>query len=496
MSFPRASGILLHPTSLPGPDGIGDLGPEAHRWVEWLARNGQRIWQVLPLGPTGYGDSPYQAFSAFAGNPYLVSADALVEDGLMTAADLADRPELSDTCVDYGPVITWKLELLRRAFQRFRSRDGGQLRPRFEAFRAAHAAWLDTYALFTALKRETGGLAWTDWEPGLARRQAAAIEAARGRLADAIAEECFRQFVVFRQWNALRAHGKTLGVRIVGDAPIFVAHDSADVWAHRELFHLDDAGAPTVVAGVPPDYFSVTGQRWGNPLYRWDVMARDGYAWWIERLSSALELFDQVRLDHFRGLEGYWEIPASEETAVNGRWVPGPGAAFLTAARDALGSLPLIAEDLGVITPEVLALRERFGIPGMKVLQFAFGNDADDPYLPHNHERNAVVYTGTHDNETTRGWYALDATDAEKDRARRYLNCDGHDIAWDMIRAAFASVAHTAVVPFQDVLSLGPEARMNRPGRPTGNWAWRFRWADVPGHAEERLRDVTGLYGR
>jgi 4-alpha-glucanotransferase len=393
-------------------------------------------------------------------------------------------------------VIAWKRQVLDRAWARFRDAAPPTLAHAHDAFRARASAWLEDVALFLALKDEAGGAPWTEWEPALARREPTALDGARRRLADAIGAQRFRQFAFFRQWDAVRDRSRALGVRLIGDVPIFVAHDSADVWAHPELFELDEAGRPTVVAGVPPDYFSATGQRWGNPLHRWAAHAADGYRWWIARLRAALAQVDVVRLDHFRGFEAYWEVPASAATAEHGRWVPGPGAAFLDAMRVALGGLPLIAEDLGVITPPVAELRDRFGLPGMKVLQFAFGDGAQNPFLPHNHIQRSVVYTGTHDNAPTRAWYEHDATPAERDHLRTYLRTDAADVAWDLIRAASSSVAGTVVVPLQDVLALGEEGRMNRPGQAGGNWSWRFRWEDLRPETGARLLEVTTLYGR
>ncbi len=496
MTSPRAAGILLHPSSLPGRFGIGDLGPDALRFVDALADAGLQVWQILPLGPTGFGDSPYQCFSAFGGNPFLVSPERLAEDGLLTRADLEGTSGSSPFAVDFGPLIEWKLGLLDRAWSAYQAGHASSLREPFAAFCAAHASWLDDYALFMALKKGHGGRAWPEWDPRLVTRDPRALAAARTALAVAVDAQRFRQFLFFRQWDAVRAHARARGVRIIGDLPIFVAHDSADVWGHRELFRLDAAGRSTVVAGVPPDYFSATGQLWGNPLYRWEVSERSGHAWWIERVRSALSLVDVVRIDHFRGFEAYWEIPGDAITAATGRWVKGPGAPFFHTVRDALGELPIIAEDLGVVTPEVLALRDGLGLPGMKVLQFAFGDGGANPYLPHHHVPNSVVYTGTHDNDTTRGWYAT-APEAERDLARRYLGRDGHDIAWDLIRAAFASVADTAVVPLQDVLDLGSEGRMNRPGTlGGGNWGWRFTWAQFSDLRRARLESLAALYSR
>jgi len=493
MRFPRSSGILLHPTSLPSPWGIGDLGAPAYRCVDWLAEAGQSLWQILPLGPTAYGDSPYQCFSAFAGNPLLVSLDKLVEDRLLDRSELQTAPAFSDDAVDYGEVIRFKLPLLRRSFERIRNQT--TYAKAFEEFCASEAHWLDDYALFTALKEQHGGASWDAWEQDIVTRQPAALERWRSQLANQVVVCKYLQFLFFSQWRQVKAYAREHGIRIIGDVPIFVAYDSADVWAHPELFHLDDHGHPTVVAGVPPDYFSATGQLWGNPLYRWDRMAETGYGWWVARLKATLKLVDIIRLDYFRGFEAYWQVPADEPTAVHGQWVKGPGAAFFETLERAFGKLPIIAEDLGMITPPVVELRERFNLPGMKILQFAFGGGADGPYLPHNFEHNCIVYTGTHDNDTTLGWFNTRG-DAERQSVLRYLHRDGCDIAWDMLRLAFASVADVAIVPLQDVLRLGIEARQNTPGRSSGNWCWRFRaQALTPGLAQQ-LREVTATYGR
>lgn len=489
----RSSGLLLHVTSLPGRFGIGDLGPHAHRFVDALAAAGQALWQVLPLTPTGLGHSPYASPSTFAGNPLLLSPDALVEDGWLEPGDLADAPVFPTGRVDFGRVIQFKEALLRRAFERARA---GGLPGAYAAFCERHAGWLDDYALFSSLQARYGG-AWTGWPLPLARRAPDALAAAREAHAEAIERHRFAQFVFDRQWRRLHTHARASGVAIFGDLPVYVAHDSADVWAHRDLFHLDPDGRPTAVSGVPPDYFSETGQRWGNPLYRWDRMRDAGYAWWTARLARTLDLVDLVRLDHFRGFEAFWAIPADEETAVGGRWVEGPGPGLFEAFERALGRpLPLVAEDLGVITPGVRALMERFELPGMAVLQFAFGDPASE-YLPHNYRRRLAAYTGTHDNDTVAGWWDGLGED-ERAFARRYLRLDetAEPTHWAAIRAALASVAERAVVPLQDVLGLGREARMNVPGQEGGNWAWRFDWADVPDDALARLRDLTELYGR
>ncbi len=491
----RRAGLLLHPTSLPGPYGIGDLGPAAHAFADALARAGMTFWQVLPLGPTGYGDSPYQTFSAFAGNPYLISPDDLLAAGLLAPEDLTDAPPCPPGRVDYGAVIPWKRALLRRAFARFRAGGFPQLETDLAAFREAHRGWLDDFALFMALQAAHRGAPWTAWPAPLRDHQPAALARAAREHADAVAQVVFEQFLFFRQWHALRQFAAERGVHFIGDAPIFVAHDSADVWAHPELFCLNDAGQPTVVAGVPPDYFSATGQRWGNPLYCWEAHRQRGYAWWLARLRTLLALVDVVRLDHFRGFAAYWEIPADAPTAETGRWVPGPGAEFFAAVRDTLGDPPLIAEDLGVITPDVVALREQFGFPGMKVLVFAFDSGADNPFLPHNFaSTNFVVYTATHDNDTVVGWWQR-ASEEEKDFLRRYLATDARDVAWDLLRAAWRSVARWAIAPVQDVLRLDNAARMNFPGRVGGNWAWRMT-APLPDEAVARLWELNALYGR
>jgi 4-alpha-glucanotransferase len=492
----RSAGILLHPTSIPGPHGMGDLGPGAHAWVDALARARQGFWQVLPLGPTGYGDSPYQCFSAFAGNAALVSREALVQDGLLRESD-ALPPGFPAERVDFERVIPYKTSLLERAWERYKAGAATGLRAAFDAFREAEAGWLDDYALFMALKEAHGGLPWTGWDPALAAREPGPLTRARERLEDAIGRHRLGQFLFFRQWQGLREHAKTSGVRIVGDAPIFVAHDSADLWAHRELFRLDARGLPEVVAGVPPDYFSSTGQLWGNPLYDWEALSRTGYRWWIDRLRMAHRLVDLVRLDHFIGFERYWEVPAGSATAQGGRWMPGPGAGLLDAVRAALGGLPVIAEDLGLVTPEVEALRLRYGLPGMRVLQFAFAGAVEARFLPHRYDRNTVVYTGTHDNDTTRGWFAS-ATPRERQLLQRYLGREvrEEDASWELVRLAWASVADLAVAPLQDLLSLGSEARMNLPGSATGNWRWRLLPDQLGDALLDRLAELTATYGR
>jgi 4-alpha-glucanotransferase len=494
---PRASGVLTHPSSLPGPHGIGDMGEEAYAFVDWLAQARQSRWQVLPLGPTGYGDSPYASYSAFAGNPLLIALDELLEEGLLDASNLT-HPDFPDERVDFEAVTRFKLRQLRRAAERFHAGQGGQgtrLREEYEQFCSAQAGWLDDYALFMALREESGGQLWSAWPQDLALREPGALAAARDRLRDEYDAQRFMQFVFFRQWAALKRYANERGVQVFGDIPIFVALDSADVWANTKQFQVDADGRPTAVAGVPPDYFSATGQLWGNPLYDWDAMRAEGYRWWIDRFRAVYSLVDIARIDHFRGFEAYWSVPAGDDTAINGHWMPGPGQDLFAALRAELGDLPVVAEDLGLITLAVDALRQELGFPGMAVLQFAFGSGSDNFYLPHNHTRDTVVYTGTHDNDTTAGWWQA-TDDQTRDHVRRYLRIDGSDIAWDLIRAAFASVGETAIVPVQDILGLGNAARMNVPGRATGNWAWRMRPGVLTDDLATRLRDLTDLFGR
>ncbi|HWC65520.1 MAG TPA: 4-alpha-glucanotransferase [Thermoanaerobaculia bacterium] len=488
----RRAGILLHPTSLPGRFGLGDIGPEAERFLEWLRDAGASLWQVLPLGPCGYGGSPYGCASAFAGNRYLVSPDGLAREGWLGEEDLEPDGDLRDAV----EAVRCRDRVLERAWERFGNAAETEKHAAFDAFRAdpAQAAWLDDWTLFTALKDEASGAPWTDWPESLRRRDPRALDAARQRLRQAIEREAFVQFLFFRQWAALRQRAAAAGVAIFGDMPIYVAGDGADVWAHRELFDLDEDGNAVAVSGVPPDYFSATGQRWGSPLYRWDACRAEGFAWWIERLRANLRLADLVRIDHFRGFAGFWAIPASEPTAVVGEWRPGPGRELFDATRAAIGALPFVAEDLGVITADVVALRDALGLPGMKVLQFGFGSD-DSPHLPHRHVANAVVYTGTHDNDTARGWWEH-ASAAERSRARDYSGSDGRDFPWDLARLALASVAETAVVPMQDVLGLGSDARLNTPGKAEGNWGWQMAENAASPVLAARFRRLAALTGR
>lgn len=491
--FPRASGILLHPTCLPGPDGIGDLGPAAHRFIDWLADSGQSLWQVLPLGPTSYGDSPYQTLSAFGGNPLLVSFEALVHEGWLTEADLADRPALPQGHVDFGPVIVWKNSVLDRAFANFCARAARPAWRGFEAWKAARAAWLDPLALFLAIKEDQGGQAWPDWAPSLAGREPAALAEARARLARRIDAHCFRQWLFASQWETVRSHARVRGIRLVGDVPIFVAHDSSDVWNRPELFQLDETGRARAVAGVPPDYFSDDGQLWGNPLYDWDAHRADDYLWWKQRLRACLDQVDLVRLDHFRGFEANWRVPAGAATAKDGSWVPGPGAGLFDALVREFGpELPLIAEDLGVITPAVDALREAFALPGMKVLQFAWSGP-DNAFLPHEHVPHAVVYTGTHDNDPVLGWWGHLAGEEEKALVAEYIGGPVAEPHWALIRLGLLSCAHTFVTTMPDVLGLGREARLNLPGAEQGNWSWRLPPGALDGPEGARLARLTWL---
>lgn len=495
MTSRRRAGILCHPTSLPGPHGIGDLGEGAYRLVDFLVAAGQTLWQVLPLGPTGYGDSPYQPFSAFAGNPLLIDLRALVAEGLLDEGDLATAPSFPEERVLYGEVMAYKGERLRRSFERFQERASEALRAEFSSFCEAQRDWLEDYALFMALKLHFNWAVWSEWPEEIALRREAGLVRWREALATEVAYQRYLQFLFDRQWGRLKQYANAAGIQIIGDMPIFVGHDSADVWSHRELFRLDARGYPMVVAGVPPDYFSPTGQLWGNPLYRWGVMRANGYAWWLARLRRVLTQVDMVRLDHFRGFAGYWEVPAGEETAINGRWVRGPGEHFFRAVEAALGELPIIAEDLGLITPDVDALRESLGLPGMRVLQFAFDSDAASPHLPHNHTPDSVVYSGTHDNDTTVGWYSS-LEEPIRHRVRLYTGSSGHDIYWTLIRLAMTSVAEMAIFPLQDVLGLGSEARLNLPGRPHGNWSWRFRRDALRPELAAALRELAILTGR
>jgi 4-alpha-glucanotransferase len=495
MKSKRMSGILLHPSSLPGPDGIGDIGPEAYDWINFLVQSGCELWQLLPLGPTGYGDSPYQCFSAFAGNPYLINSFLLVDEGLLSLDDLSDRPAFPEDAVDFGPVIQWKLKLLNRAFEKFKRKQPEELTKYFREFVIAEQDWLLDFALFMAIKELNGGMSWENWNDDLRKRDKKTLDLFKVEHQAHIETHMFRQFLFYRQWTALKEYANKQGIRIIGDIPIFISYDSSDAWSNPELFYFDDDLKPTVIAGVPPDYFSITGQLWGNPLYRWDIHKKSKYQWWIKRIKATLRLFDFIRLDHFRGFVNYWEVPAGNPTAEIGKWIPGPGADFFEVMQKELGVLPIIAEDLGEISEDVYLLRDQFGLPGMKICQFAFSGDPDDPFLPHNYPVNCVAYSGTHDNDTSLGWYQ-NAPEKEQDFCRRYLARSGDNISWDIIRSVWTSAARITIAPLQDFLGLGTESRMNFPGIASGNWSWRVLSNQIDSALAEKIHELNFLYSR
>ena len=499
MHFERSAGILLHPTSFPGKFGIGDLGVEAYKFIDFLKEAGQTLWQVFPLGPTGYGDSPYQCFSAFAGNPLLVSPEKLKEDGFLSEDDLKNPPQSNPTKIDYGQVIDYKKSILKKAYSNFKNNSNGQEKD-FEKFCEAHSDWLNDFALFMALKDHHGGAVWSSWEKGLVQRDKKILSEWTKKLSDEILYQKFVQFNFFRQWQSLRKHANENGIKIIGDMPIFIAYDSSDLWANKDLFTVDEEGKLTFIAGVPPDYFSETGQLWGNPLYKWDEMEKDDFLWWRKRFSSLFELVDIVRIDHFRGFEAYWKIPGGEKTAQKGKWTKAPGEKLFNSMKKHLGELPILAEDLGVITPPVEALRDQFGFPGMKVLQFAFGTKMETKFLPHNFIPNCVVYTGTHDNDTTRAYFGKEKLSNGKndiyEHAQIYLNFFDDDILSELIRIAYASVANIVIIPMQDVLNLGTEARMNFPSTTGGNWAWRLSADQINENLAKHYFGLSQLYER
>jgi 4-alpha-glucanotransferase len=494
MHFKRSSGILLHPTSLPGAYGIGTLGEEAFDFIDFLEDAGQSLWQICPLGPTGYGDSPYQCFSAFAGNPLLISIEKLQKQDLLSRKDI-NKPSFSSHYVDFGSAIKWKMPVLRKAYRAFTA-SGGSNTSEYQNFCQKHACWLNDYALFIAIKSHLGGKPWSEWEEALKMKDETILSTYRGKLADEIAFQTFLQYIFFCQWLTIKQYANEKKITIIGDIPFYVAHDSADAWARPDIFHFDEQRNPSSVAGVPPDYFSETGQLWGNPLYNWNVLQEQNFSWWLDRIKANLELADILRIDHFRALSEYWAVPAGEETAINGKWVKAPGYAFLEAVRNEFSRLPIIAEDLGLITPEVTRLREHFKLPGMKILQFAFGADEDHEYLPENYkDSNCVVYTGTHDNNTTRGWYE-EADEALQHEVRVYTATHGDDVSWDLMNVAWKSKADIAIAPLQDVLGLGAEARMNTPGQAYDNWTWRFTREALNEGITERLKNMTRHHGR
>ena len=493
----RLSGILVHPTSFPSPYGIGDMGKGAYDFIDFLKASGQHLWQVLPLGPTGFGDSPYQCFSAFAGQPLIISPDKLAKMGLLSQDDFQDMPAWDPRKTDYGPAIQFKTGLLHKAFSAFHHTPDKTLLEEYEAFCDEQADWLDDYSLFMAGKDAHEGRCWLEWNDDLMNPTAAEKEKWKEKLAEEIAYYKFVQFIFARQWNELREYAHENDIQIIGDIPIFMSLDSCDVWADKKQFQLDTKGHPLCIAGVPPDYFSATGQLWGNPLYDWDHHKATGYKWWIDRIRHQLSMVDYLRIDHFRGFEAYWSVPAGEETAINGKWVKGPCEDLFLAVQKALGNdLPIFAEDLGVITPEVEHLRDMFRFPGMKVLQFGFENMEDENYIPHHYTTpNCICYTGTHDNDTTCGWYSHQPEQV-RDRIRRYGNTDGNRIGLDFIRFAFASIANYAIFPIQDLLLMGSEARMNTPGVAAANWSFRYTEQDLTSERQEWLLQTTKLFDR
>lgn len=495
MKSERASGILLHPTSLPGKYGIGTLGAEARKFIDFLVSAKQRYWQILPLGPTGYGDSPYQCFSSKAGNPLLIDLEHLVELGLLHADDLPVSGSLGTGRIDYGRVIDAKYPLLKKAEQNFRKFSDHPLKEEFTHFIHLNAAWLDDYALFMALKDKFEKRPWGEWPQEYKMRYPDALEKAKSELADTIAFHKFLQCMFFNEWMAIKKYANDGGVQIIGDIPIYVAMDSSDAWTNTHLFQFDSNKNPIAVGGVPPDYFSTTGQLWGNPLFNWEAMANDGFAWWVDRIRTSFVIFDKVRIDHFRGFAGYWSVPFGETTAINGQWINAPGQHLFETIRYHLGSVPIIAEDLGVITPDVEALRDGFNLPGMKILQFAFDSKEENDFLPHNYTHNCVVYTGTHDNETVKGWFG-NASEADKKYALGYMHGTVKTMHWDMIRAAWSSVANTAIAPMQDFLGAGETGRMNLPGTTANNWQWRMKSGDLKAALARKIAGITTLYAR
>lgn len=497
MEFERSAGILLHPTSLPGKYGIGDFGENAFKFVDFLVDAGQKLWQVFPLGPTGYGDSPYQCFSAFAGNPLLVSPDLLKEKGYLTDNDLQDIPEFNPLKIDYGRVINYKNSLLNAAYENFK-KNGAGWQESFDKFKSENSGWLDDYALFMACKEHHGGVMWRQWSSDIAFRKGNAVDEWNEKLSDRVNYQKFIQFLFFDQWHSVKKYANEKGIKIIGDLPIFIAYDSSDLWANRHLFTVNENGILETVAGVPPDYFSPTGQLWGNPLYKWDEMEKDNFAWWKERFKQMFDLVDIVRIDHFRGFEAFYEIPGDAPTAETGKWVKAPGEKLFNEIRKEFGEPPIIAEDLGIITEEVKALRDKFNFPGMKIMQFAFGEEGDKNFLPHRYIHNCVVYSGSHDNDTTRGFFEAEKANGSGifEWAQKYLNYYGNDIRFAVIKAAYSSVADTVVIPMQDILNLGSEARMNFPGRPDGNWQWRFTWEQVDENLISLYKEMCELYER
>lgn len=498
MQFERSAGILLHPTSLPSRFGIGDLGPDAYRFVDFLSETKQKLWQILPLGPTSFGDSPYQCLSAFAGNPLLISFEKLVDDGIADDEILKEIPNFPEDKVEYGDVIEYKFRILEKVYEQFEKQKNKKLRELFSEFCERENEWLEKFALFAALKDYFGGKPWNEWESDIAQMKPEALNFFKEQLKKEITFYKFIQFIFFKQWMELKSYANSKGIKIIGDLPIFVAFDSADVWANRELFEVSQDGKPLFIAGVPPDYFSPTGQRWGNPHYKWDLMGKDDYNWWRNRISSLLKITDIIRIDHFRGFYNYWKIPGDAPTAEIGEWVLGPGEKFFSTLEKFFGKLPIIAEDLGILVPEVYELRDKFNFPGMKILQFAFGTNGEKKFLPHRYTRNCVVYTGSHDNDTTLGWWESiqnDGTDT-KEFFIKYTGSNGSDVCKDLIRLAYSSIADIVIIPLQDFLRLGSEARMNFPGKPDGNWSWRFKWKQITDDLIDEIRTFVEIFER
>jgi 4-alpha-glucanotransferase len=493
----RCSGILLHPISFPGKFGIGDLGFEAHHFIDFLAESNQQLWQTLPLGPTGFGNSPYMSYSAMAGNPLLISPERLKHDALLSEDDFDGLSEFESGCIDYDRVAQVKLPLLRKASDRFKQQATPKQKDQFQQFCQSKAYWLDDFALFMAIKCEQNGASWHTWSREIAKRDPEALEQCKRRLSDGIFFEKFLQFEFFRQWSEIKHYANSKGIQIMGDIPIYVAQDSADVWANPQNFCLDEeTNEPALMAGAPPDFFSETGQLWGNPVYNWEYLQQSNFQWWVQRFHAMLDYVDLIRIDHFVGFASFWAIPQGETEARAGKWIKAPGQAFFETLKQELGTLPVLAEDLGVVTPEVEALRNQFGCPGMKILHFAFDGDPKNPYLPFNFDRNFVVYTGNHDNDTTIGWYEQ-LNDKERNNLLTYLGCVSPDgIHWDMIRLAFSSIANIAIVPLQDVLGLGTEARMNFPGKQDGNWGWRYQADALTPETRDRLKRLTQFFDR
>ena len=495
--FERSSGILLHPTSLPGKYGIGSLGKEAYKFVDFLKKSNQKLWQIFPLGPTGYGDSPYQCFSSFAGNPYLIDFDLLIEQNLLTEEDLKDvNFGGNEEYIDYGAIYNQKYPLLRKAYENFKANGNKELKEKLETFKTENSSWLDDYSLYISLKNHFNGLPWNEWEDDIRTRKEAAINKYKAELANEIEYHNFIQFLFFTQWNNVKKYANDNGIKIIGDIPIFVAVDSSDAWANPEIFLFDPELKPVKVAGVPPDYFSATGQLWGNPLYDWDKLKELNYKWWVDRVKANLSTCDIIRIDHFRGFDEYWAVPYGDKTAENGIWCPGPRTDLFNAIKNELGELPIIAEDLGTMTQGVIDLREATGFPGMKILGFAFDSKEENDYLPHTYTKNCVVYTGTHDNDTLIGWFTK-ANEDDKQFARNYLNSrSDNEIHWDAIRGAWSSVASMAIAPIQDFLGLGSEARINTPGVAAGNWQWRLKDGVLTDELAERIAKLTKVYSR